>query len=136
MRYVKIKRVMVPEWVTQVLYDLAVRIVLQKIRQKRGDSIGRHFYAISSGGEEIRGLPPYGIAVWRETQGRTCSTRRRERKWEWRHIISKLKTPSSLSSFPTGWKGCTGSFSNCPSPCHQHIHSFHHLLFPLPMKIK
>lgn len=59
MRYVKIQRVMVPEWVTQVLYDLAVRIVLQK----RGDSTGRYFYAISSGGEEIRGLPPYGIAV-------------------------------------------------------------------------
>ena len=37
--------------------------VLQKIREKRYDTICRSIYAIASGEKGVRGLPPLGVEV-------------------------------------------------------------------------
>ena len=69
-RYVKIRRTMVLEWLTQLLYNLAVRSVLQKNRKRKWDLIHRNIYAIASGGKEVRGRP-----LWTRSHfhGRTIS---------------------------------------------------------------
>ena len=58
----------------------------------------------------------------------------KRKKWEWGHVISKLKLPSSLSSSPSGQAGCTSSCSDCPP--HHATNNIHCLLFPLPRGIK
>lgn len=49
----------------QLLYNLAIRVVLWEGREKLCNSIRRSIYAITSGGKEVRQLPPYGAAVWK-----------------------------------------------------------------------
>ena len=91
--YVKFRRVMAPEWLTQLLYDLAIRSVLRKSREKRWDSVCRSICTIASRGKRVRGLSPYGVAVWKETQGGTCSTRGRGRKMRVGTCYIKIWTP-------------------------------------------
>ena len=67
---VRIRRVMAPEWLTQLLHNLTVRNVLQKSREERCNSIYRSIYAITSGEKGIRGMPPYNARIRKKTQGK------------------------------------------------------------------
>ena len=51
---------------------------------------------------------------WKENQGDICFTRERGRKWDWGHIISKLKLPSGQLGSSTVWIDCTDCCSNQP----------------------
>ena len=69
----RIRRVMAPEWLTQLLHNLTVRNVLQKSREERCNSIYRSIYAITSGEKEVRGMPLYDAVIQKETQGKLNS---------------------------------------------------------------
>ena len=69
----RIRRVMAPEWLTQLLHNLTVRNFLQKSREERCNSIYRSFYAITSGEKEVRGMPLYDAVIQKKTQGKLNS---------------------------------------------------------------
>ena len=84
-------------------------------------------YAITSRGKEVRWLPAYSAAVWKETQEKICCMKESGRKWEWGHVMSHLKSHSGQYGSPT-WPG---NFRLLP--CCGPAHSFHVFIFSLLM---
>lgn len=109
---------------------LVVRSVLQKSRGKRFDSICRGIYAMASGGRVVGEFPP-SVQQFERKARKPVLQGKREKV---RVGTCYFKTqPLQSIQLPRSQAGDSGTCSNCPPPCHQHIH---HLLFPLPVEIK
>ena len=80
-------------------------------------------YAITLRGKEVRWLPAYSAAVWKETQEKICCMKGSGRKWEWGHIMSHLKSHSGQYGSPS-WPGSCSDCSHAADLLLSHLHLF------------